>query len=433
MLVANIDDVATGRRIAWPNMPASTMVEVAGVKVGVVGLATESTPFTTMPANFVGLAMAAPALAAITEATALRAAGAQVVVITAHLGSKCADLDHPDAVASCDQTAELFPLLHALPHGLVDVFVAGHTHAGVAHLIDDVAVIESFSSGRAFGRVDVRIGPGGGVEARTISRPQPLCPIDAEGNPAPVATCQPGSYEGRPVVADPAIAAIADAALARAGARRAEHLGVTVAATITRAHGTESALGNLMTDLMLAARPDAQVAMTNGGGLRADLPAGELTYGQLFEANPFDNRFAIVHLRGKDLRRLVTANLEHDGGITSWSGLTARARCTRGALVVELKVGGKPLVEDAPYTLATSDFLASGGDGVLARLALPAGAIVVTDVIIREAEAEVLRRRKGHLAPAALYDPTHPRLDYVGARPVACGRPGKSAAEEPSR
>ena len=47
--------------IEWPNMPASTIVEVAGVKVGIIGASTEATPYTTMPANFVGPRRCAPA------------------------------------------------------------------------------------------------------------------------------------------------------------------------------------------------------------------------------------------------------------------------------------------------------------------------------------------------------------------------------------
>src|SRR6185295_14370744 len=106
---------------------------------------------------------------------------------------------------------------------------------------------------------------------------------------------------------------------------------------------------------------------------------------QLFEAMPFDNRFAVVDVRGKHVRRLVTTNLQHGGGIFSWGGLTAKARCKAGELDVEIKIAGKPLADDARYTLVTSDFLASGGDGVIGRLKLPTGAIKPTDTIIRDA------------------------------------------------
>jgi 2',3'-cyclic-nucleotide 2'-phosphodiesterase (5'-nucleotidase family) len=419
-LVSNIVDEKSGERIKWNNMPASTMVEVAGTLIGIVGASTESTPYTTMPANFVGLRMSPPAEAITREAKALRARGAQVIVVTAHIGSSCKDFDHPNDTSSCDKDEELFKVAGELPPGLVDVFVAGHTHAGIAHHIAGMAVIESLSSGRAFGRVDLRITETH-VSAVTVRKPEIMCPLDDQFNPAPVAQCQPGPYEGKPVVPDAEIQKIVDEAIQRAGKRRDEKLGVTLSAPITKAYGSESAEGNWFCDLMLAARSDAEVAFTNGGGLRADIPAGDLTYGRLFEAMPFDNRFALVTVKGKHIRRLVTTNLQRSGGIFSWGGLTAKARCKDGALGVDIKIKGKPLADDANYTIVTSDFLASGGDGVIGKLKLPDGSIKMTDSIIRDAMADILRKKKGTLDPATLYSPATKRLDYEGKRPVECG------------
>lgn len=433
-VVSNIIDAATGARIAWPNMPAGTMVEVAGIKVGIIGASTESTPYTTMPANFVGLKMILPAPAIAEEAKALRAQGAQVIIATMHIGASCKDFDHPDDASSCDKNEELFKLLANLPRGTVDVIVAGHTHAGIAHRLDGIAVIESFSQGRAFGRVDLRVSPEGRVTASHIEKPHRLCELDKNGNPVPIAACAPGDYEGKPVVPEPEIQQIVDAAMARAGERRKEKLGVTLTQTLTKAWAAESAEGDWFCDLMLTARPDAQVSVMNGGGLRSDLPAGELTYGQLFEAVPFDNRFAIVELAGKDLRKMITANLQRGGGILSWGGLTAKARCTAGTLDVQIRVAGKPLDEGARYKLATSDFLASGGDGVIGRLKLPDSVIHVTDTIIREAFGDVLRgwkaTPKAMIEPARLYSKTAPRLDYEGKRPVTCGAAASPSGKE---
>jgi 5'-nucleotidase len=433
-VVSNILDAATGARVAWPNMPASTMIEVAGVKVGIIGASTESTPYTTMPANFIGLKMAPTAPAIAEQAAALRARGAQVVIATMHIGTNCKEFDNPDDASSCDKTDELFRMLADLPTGTVDAIVGGHTHAGVAHRISGVPVIESYASGRAFGRIDLRIGPDGRVLEARIDRPHRMCAVDKDGAPVPVAACAPGDYEGKPVVPDPEVQKIVDAAVARAGERRKEKLGVTVAETIRRAWSVESPEGNLLCDLMLQARPEAQISLTNGGGLRADLPAGELTYGQLFEAIPFDNRFALVELTGKELRAVVTTNLSRGGGILSWGGLTAKARCKAGKLDVQIRVAGKPIADAARYKLATSDFLASGGDGVVGRLKLPDGAIHNTDTIIREALADVLRGWKAAAKPAIdpgrLYSKIAPRLDYEGKRPVECGAsPSKESAE----
>jgi len=430
-LVTNIVDEQSGQRIKWPNMPASTMVTVAGAQIGILGASTESTPFTTMAANFAGLKMAQPTAKYIAdEAKALRDRGAQIVVLVSHIGSSCKDNTQADDLTSCDTNEELFKVLSDVPRGLVDVVVAGHTHAAIAHRIDGMAVIESWSSGRGFGRVDLRVTETH-VSAVTIHKPKLMCPIDSEGNPAELTECHPGDYEGKPVVADAEVQKIVDAAMDRTADRRNASLGVMLNGPVTRAYKTESVEGNWFTDLMLAARPDAEIAMTNGGGLRADIASGPLTYGKLFEAMPFDNRFALVTVQGKHIRRLLTTNLQRDGGIFSWGGITVKAACKNGALDLEIKVGKRLLADEAKYVVATTDFLASGGDGVFGRLKLPEGSIKSTDVIVRDAMADVLRKKKGTLDPEKLYTPAHPRLQYEGKRPLLCGGSKSQKVEEP--
>lgn len=429
-LVANINDKVSGNRIKWPNMPPSTIVEVAGTMVGIIGASTEATPFTTMPANFSGLEMAPTAAAITDEAKLLRKRGAQIIVVVAHIGSSCEKLDKPNDLSSCKQNEEVFRVIGDLPAGLVDVWVGGHTHAAIAHRINDVAVIESYSSGRAFGRVDLRITDTH-VSGVTIHKPHLMCPLDAEGNPIAVKDCKPEPYEGKPVVPDAEVQKIVDDAEGRAGKIRDEKLGPVLTGVVTKAYGTESAEGNWFTDLMLAARPEGHVALTNGGGLRADIPAGELTYGGLYKALPFDNRFAVVDVKGRHIRRLITGNLQRGGGIFSWGGLMAKARCKGGTLSADITVAGKPLGDDQSYKLVTSDFLASGGDGVIGRLKLPEGSVTMTDDIIRDGLASVLRKRKGRVDPAALYSPGKARLDYEGKRPVECsGGPKKPETRE---
>jgi 5'-nucleotidase len=383
-----------------------------------------------MPANFVGLQMRSPAKEITAEARVLRERGAQLIVVTAHIGTRCKSFDQPNDPSSCDRNEELYKMIDDLPTNTVDVIVAGHTHAAVAHRINDIAVIESYSSGRAFGRIDLRVSPDGHVTSVKIHKPRMLCEGEGEGNPIPIARCTPGTYEGKPVTPVAAVQQIVDAAIGGAAKTRNEKLGVTLTATMTKSYGTESAEGNWFTDLMLGANPGTQVAVTNGGGLRADLPAGELTYGQLYEAIPFDNRFALVDVKGSHLRKLIAANLQRGGAILSWGGLTAKARCKHGELDLQVKVGGKPLADGATYKLVTSDFLASGGDGLIGRLKLPDGSIKMTDVIMRDGFAALLRKRKGAVDPNKLFSPGVKRMDYEGNRPVECAPPPKASSDQ---
>src|SRR6185295_4252523 len=85
-LAANIIDQSTRRPVDWPNVRPSAIVEVAGVRIGIVGLTTLRTLGATMAANTVGLEIAPLASTLATEAAALRASGATIVVAAAHAG-----------------------------------------------------------------------------------------------------------------------------------------------------------------------------------------------------------------------------------------------------------------------------------------------------------------------------------------------------------
>ena len=181
---------------------------------------------------------------------------------------------------------------------------------------------------------------------------------------------------------------------------------------------------------MLAARPEAQLALTNGGGLRADIPAGELTYGRLYEAMPFDNRFAVVEVKGKHVRRLVTTNIQRSSGFYSWGGLVAKARCKDGEL--DRRHQGRRqaarrrrVVQDRDERLPR---VGRRHEHLRPAEAAARAPITMTDVIIRDAIADVLRKKKGKVEPAALYSATKRRQDYEGERPVLCS--GKTAEDE---
>lgn len=420
ILTANVVDARTGKIPAWDRLAASAVVTVAKVKVAVIGVTTMSTPRTTIADNFAGLAMVELATAIEREATRLRARGVDVIIVAAHAGGRCHKFHDPHDHGSCEAGAEIFEVARALPSGLVDVIVAGHTHAGVAHRVNGIAIIESFSNGRAFGRVDLVVRDGA-IKESLIFPPRFLCGADWRPSSGP---CEPRAYEGKKVLPSAPVTAVVDAAMARTRAARERSLGVELADKFRRSYSEESALGNLFTDLMLAARPKVDAALTNGGGLRADLAAGPLTYGELYEAMPFDNRFAFVTLTGAQLAELMAANLGSDRGIFSLSGVSVRARCAGKKLVVDLYRAGTDIKigRSERLTVATSDFLAAGGDGVFARLNLPEGAIRRESggETIRDAMAAMLEKRNGKLQSAEVFDPENPRLRYPGERPVSC-------------
>ncbi|MBL8969142.1 MAG: metallophosphoesterase, partial [Myxococcales bacterium] len=261
------------RRAADNTHPAiglpSALLTRAGVQVGVIGVTTEATPHTTIAANFTGLAVAPLAAAIADEARSLRARGAALVVVAAHAGGRCTDFSAPDDLRSCNPDQEIMTVARALPAGAVDVIVAGHTHQAMAHRVAGVAIVQSHARGVAYGRVDLTVDRRTGARTgSTIHPPRRLCSAPEAD---PELGCEARDDRGQPLTPDPAIAPVIAAALARADQQRARPLGPRLAAAFPARHRGENPLGNLLTDLMLRARPGADAAILNGGGLRADL------------------------------------------------------------------------------------------------------------------------------------------------------------------
>lgn len=419
-LGANVLDTESQGPIAWNNVVPTTLVEVSGISVGIIGVTTFETPYVTLAANFVGLHMAPLAETISARASELRKKGAQVIIVAAHSGGDCSDFsDHSD-ISSCAPHHEIVQVANELAPAAVDVIVAGHTHRAMAHEINGIAIIESYSRGKAFGRVDLDVAPDGAVSLVKIHPPRFLCADEK----ATTADCETETYEGTVVTPDVSIEDLAKTAADFAESVRSRKIGIAFASPVLRSRADASALGNLFAELMLDAHPEADVAITNGGSLRADLPSGPLRYGDLFEAMPFDNRFAMVRLRGKTLRKLFESNLQKDSGILSVAGMRVKARCKGKVLQLTMtRSSGKVITDDDLLLLSTSDFIASGGDGLLGTEGMELDKVEIDGgLLIRDAMAKLLQENAAKYLSAlpGLYDPKKPRIQFQGSRPISC-------------
>ncbi|HEY4120118.1 MAG TPA: 5'-nucleotidase C-terminal domain-containing protein [Byssovorax sp.] len=439
-LAANLIDDATAKRVAWPNVLASTLIAAAGVKVGIVGIMTIDALRATLRANVQGLQVAPLAETVAREAAALRARGAQVVIVVAHAGGACAELGAPRDLTSCDANAEIFEVAHRLPRGLVDVIAAGHTHQAVQQEVDGIAIVQAYALGRAFGRVDVAFDRRTrAVAEKTIFPPRDICVpqglgFDCEGRPTEVtgthavadATDGAGaSYEGRPLSSDAAIEAAMAPALARVHALQAVPLGVVLDTPIPRAAAPDSPLGNLFADAQRE-RAGADVAINNNvrGGLRADLPAGPLVFGRLYDVFPFDNRLLTLTITGAELRAvLADAVRRNRRGALALSGVEARVACSAtGELDVEVvRANGAPLGADERVTVAALDSLVLGP--VFAAVPSAAHAVSAGAPLMRQTVEDWLRARGGHLTASDFVHAERPRWRFAGDDLTACVPP----------
>jgi 5'-nucleotidase / UDP-sugar diphosphatase len=140
----------------------------------------------------------------------------------------------------------------------------------------------------------------------------------------------------------------------------------------------ETNIGNFITDV-IRDWADADVAMYNGGSIRADriIEPGPLTIRDVIETLPFENHIVKLELTGQTLLEVLELSVssveEGHGRFMQVSGLsfTFDPAAEPGARVREVLVGAEPLDPDRTYTLATNNFIADGGDGYDMLVAAP--------------------------------------------------------------
>jgi 5'-nucleotidase len=427
-LAANILDTSTGEPVNWPNVAPSTIVTAAGVRVGIIGAMTETGLRQTLAAHVVGLATSPLTPTIAKHAQALRDRGAEIVLLVTHAGGWCSETGDPHDLTSCDDGAEIFRVARELPAGTLQGIVAGHTHGTVAHFVNDVPIISVPNFGVQFGRMDLTFDTDERrVTVASIHEPQRICSridpatrecVNAPAGVAPV-------YEGRPVAPSAKVAAAIEHELNRVRALRAEPLGITAVTPIARTPGAESALGNLYADALRAAVADADVALSYGpgrGGLRADLPAAALTFGDVYDVFPFDNRVARVELTGAQLARMLSDQLPQlrDGrrGLLSISGVRVTVACSDNGLDLRLQrdSGAEVLpterlvVAAASYSAGRAAWAAVENEPAVEARELP--------LLVRDAVAAWLLERGGHIGAADFVDPSRPRWRLLAADPL---------------
>ena len=389
LLAANLVDTTTGRLVDWDNVQPSVMVDLGVAKVGVIGILTSSTLKTTIAANTGGLAIAPLAPAITREARLLRAEGATIVVVVAHAGGRCAETSDPHDTSSCDISSELIRVAHDVDADEVDHIFGGHLNHEIAHIFDGVSVSTNLSRAPSFGRVDFRVAANGGtVLERTVFAPQP--------NPVP----RPASYEGADLVPVDGVVAVAERAARLAAEQEALSLGVVLEEAFPLGKDMESALFNLFTEALLESI-DTDIVLHNvRGGLRKGLPAGELTFGAVYEMFPFDNIVTLLEVSGRDLRTVMQHQARQWRRV-GFAGMRVFAECNGPELHVRMyREDGKEIRDNERLTLAVNDYLALGGDGILTPITPPGGfALHYDQPRTRDVFMDWLRRRGGTVDP----------------------------------
>lgn len=330
-LSANIYVAGTDRHPSWARPYA--ILERGGVRIGVVGATTRQTPVATHPANVAGLEFRSIAEALDRYIPRARAEGVDFVIVLLHAGGFC------DDAGQCEGEA-----LRALARGSepYDYAVTGHTHSRIETRVRGAPVVQSFSNTTAFslGRLERRAG--GEVDGRLLE----------------VRTAWADEVEPDPALEE--LAARAEAAVRE----KAREPVATLAEPLPKS-GPEYGLGRLIADAQREAT-GAQVAIMNNGGIRTGLPAGVVTFGDLFKLQPFQNALLDLRLRGSVLLSALdhAAGEESPGAHLSGVRVVYDPAAPAGSRVLSATLtSGERVVEDGVYTVTVNDFMAAGGSG----------------------------------------------------------------------
>jgi len=134
---------------------------------------------------------------------------------------------------------------------------------------------------------------------------------------------------------------------------------------LSRVKKGESGMGDLVTDAMLK-KSGADVALYNGRGLRNDIFEGDITYGLLYSAIPYDFQMEVIEMTGKDLKEVLEQGFK-SGEFLQVAGLRVTYKVNPAKYsdkrILDLTIGGKAVTDSQVYKVAISTFLLEGGEG----------------------------------------------------------------------
>lgn len=312
--------------------------EIDGLKIGIFGLTTPETTYKTHPKNVEGLKFTDPVAEAQAMVKELKALNVDAIIAVTHLG--------------IDESSTETSIKVAKGAPGIDLIVDGHSHSTLVEGLageNNTLIVSSGEYTKNLGVVELTFDGNKLVDkkSRLIAK-------------ADTANVKP----------DPAVEAV----IKEVKAGQEKILSQVIGKTDVKLDGEraqvragETNLGNLITDAMIETS-GAEIAITNGGGIRASIDVGEITKGEVVTVLPFGNYIVTKKLTGAQLKagieNGVNAYPQVKGAFPHISGMTFSIDPNReaGKRVHSMKINGQPMDMNKEYLVATNDFMAAGGD-----------------------------------------------------------------------
>jgi 5'-nucleotidase len=336
--------------------PPYAVRSFGGARVGIIGVITSVAPEIISPEKVAGLTFLDPTATVNRYAAELRKQGVHTIVVLMHEGN-------PESGTTVNGCPALAPWFSSMISGMdkdVRAVITGHSHEAYTCVVAGKVVTQASSHGRVFTRIDM-----------TIDRATDVASSVSATN----------TTVTRDVTPDPAESVLFDKYDALAAPLEDAVVGSTTAA-ITRDENDagETALGDVVSDGQLAATSaasvgGAQIAFTNIGGIRADLPAGDVTYGQAYAVQPFGNILQTFTMTGAQIHEALEQQFDNpnpgearmlqvsDGFTYTWTRSGSTGSHVDPA---SIELDGAPISMTGTYRVTANAFLADGGDGFTA-------------------------------------------------------------------
>ena len=340
ILMSNAD--VTKEPLLADKLAKSTVIERGGEKIGLIGLTPEDTDELASPGP--NITFSDPVAAVQTEVDKLTGEGVNKIIVLSHSG-----YDTDQRVA-------------AETNG-VDVIVGGHSNSLLSNtndravgpyptMVGSTAIVQAYAYGKFLGELNVT--------------------FDDEGN-ITEATGEPLLIDASVTEDEATVARIAEAAAPleeirnKVVAETSEPIGGE--RDVCRAQ--ECQMGNLIADAMLARVKDQgiDIAIQNGGGIRASIDAGEVTMGEVLTVLPFQNTLSTFQVSGETildaLENGVSEVEEGAGRFPQVAGMTYAFDIAQpvGSRIQDVLIGGVPVDPGKMYGVVSNNYVRNGGDG----------------------------------------------------------------------
>lgn len=320
-------------------LDSDKIIEINGVKVGIFGLATEETKTKSSPANTEGLTFVDSVETAQNEVTNLKNQGADVIICLSHLGED-------------KESKETSTLIAENVEG-IDLIVDGHSHTELQNgrYVGNTLIAQTKAHGYFIGDVTLLLDK----DNKIVSKNASLKPYNRmkylNANNDTLAQIESVTNENKKVLDQQ----VGETSVDLVGAR-------------DMVRTRETNLGDFVADAMINAT-GADVAITNGGGIRESIAAGSITKGDVLTVFPFTNFAVTLEVKGSVIKEALEHGLSEApnsaGKFPQIGGMVVRYDETKpaGQRVTEITIKGEAYDPEKTYTLVTNDFMAIGGDG----------------------------------------------------------------------